>query len=579
MKIGKFIFIGLVICLSLSCSRRPAPQEPLLIFQSPRILVKNLIANNLVVPRFVPGGQEIVFSGRLNGDLWDCIYQVPVIGGEPQKIYGSNDDILYPSFSPDQRRVVFSQGLARQIYLLDIVSKNVTQLPIFGNYPTFLPDGNVILYTGVIDANLRLYNLEDGRHRTLTSSYLTVNFFPLITPDRGGITWLENRPPEQLRVNHTDFDALKIKVLQIFHEPLLTWSLSPSGEWAIASRPDGEPFGFKLTDTTRAAIAIRPDTLVANEKLLAYSVCWSPTGQQVVYIGNSVPQYSRENPFVKIGMFRGDLMVANLKWENLKDAEILQSPQPTAIKPAFFPIESIAERTTSAKYTPAEVNSPPKIVSNPVETVRQGELYLYRIQTVEINLFDKLNYVLLSGPPNAELLERTGVLVWLPADTGKFEFTVAVEDDHTGLDSQTFFVTVLPQTNWNQASYQPPTDPKTSDFSAGMKFLDTDGDGFLTPGEKAAIQIDLKPLKGETLDSLRLQLLYSTSPGEIQGEDLLTFRNCQPGRWNRLTAAIKGLPEMRNRQILIRGILETRYGIQMLPANLLIMGKNPSRKD
>lgn len=577
MKTGKIIVFFWLALAGLTCSRGPAPQQPVLVFQSPQILVKNLIANNLIVPRFAPGGREIIFNGRLDGDLWDCIYQIPVVGGLPQKIYGANDDLLYPSYSPDERQVVFSQGFSRQIHLLDIVTKKITVLPIFGNYPTFLPDGNSILYTGVLDANLRLYNLSDGRQRTLTTSYLTVNFCPLITPDRGRIVWLENRPQEQVRVNQTDFDALKTKVLQIFREPVLSWTLSPSGEWAIACRPDGEPFGFTPADTIRATIAIRPDTVAADEKLLAYSVDWSPTGLQVVYIGSSVPQFTRENPFTRQGMFRGNLTVSALKWKNIRDAEIIQSP-PAAGKPAFPTLEQTI-RKTAEPFVPAEVNSPPKIVSDPIETVRQGELYLYRIQAVEINLFDKLNYTLVTGPANAELLSRTGVLVWLPADTGRFEFTVAVEDDHTGLDSQTFFVTVLPDNKWNQTSFEPPpVKVKASDFSAGMRFIDPNKDGFLTPGEEAALQIDLKPLKGEALDSLRLQLLYSTNVSEIVADELIVFRNCQPGKWNRISAAIKGLPGLRNRRILIRGILETKYGIQMLPANLIINGKNPDKE-
>lgn len=578
MKTGKIlVFVWLTLAgLTYSCG--PAPQQPMLVFQSPRILVKNLIANNLIVPRFAPGGREIIFNGRLDGDLWDCIYQIPVIGGLPQKIYGANDDLLYPSYSPDERQVVFSQGFSRQIHLLDIVTKKVTALPIFGNYPTFLPDGNSILYAGVLHANLRLYNLNDGRQRTLTTSYLTVNFCPLITPDRGRIVWLENRPQEQVRVNRTDFDALKTKVLRIFREPLLSWTLSPSGEWAIASRPDGEPFGFTPDDTIQATIAIRLDTLVAGEKLLAYSVDWSPTGQQITYLGNSVPQFSRENPFMRQGIYRGDLTVSALKWENIADAEILQSPP--AVSRLAFPTPEQTARNTAEPFVPAEVNSPPKIVSDPVETIRQGELYLYRIQAVEINLFDKLNYILVDGPANAELLSRTGVLVWLPADTGRFEFTVAVEDDHTGLDSQTFSVTVLPDNKWNQTSFEPPpVKVKASDFSAGIRFIDPNNDGFLTPGEEAVLQIDLKPLKGEPLDSLRLQLLFSTNVGEIAADELIVFRNCQPGRWNRMSAAIKGLPELRNRRILIRGILETKYGIQMLPANLIINGKNPDREE
>ncbi len=578
MKTVKIWNIGWLALVSLACTRHPATENPQFKFQNPQVLVANLLANNPIQPRFAPGGREIIFSGRLDGDLWDGIYQVPTIGGLPQKIYGANDDLLCPSFSPDERQVVFCQGLSRQIHLLDIVTKKVTPLPIFGNYPTFLPDGNTILYSGVIDANLRLYDLNAGRQRTLTTSYLRSNYYPLVTPDRDGIVWLENRPQGQIRLNQTDFDALKIEVIKIFHEQILSWSLSPSGQWAIASRANGESFGFKLSDSTTAPIIIQSANEAQNLKQLSYAVCWSPTGQQVTYIGNSVPPYSRKNPFADQGLFRGDLTIANLQWEHLPDAEMLQSPQSRG-KSAFPPVEN-TPRQVSENATPPEPNNPPKIVSNPVETVRQGELYLYRILAVEIDLFDKLNYLLITAPENAELSARTGVLVWLPTDTGRFEFTVAIEDGRTGLDSQTFFVTVLPDARWEQSSFQPSTSQvKASDFAAGMRFRDSNADGFLTAGEKAAIQIDLKPLRDEKFDSLRLQMLYSTKAGEIAAQELVVFYDCQPGRWNRTTIPLEGLAGLRNRRILVRGLLETKYGIQMLPANLIINGRNPEKDD
>ena len=578
MRTGKLFVIGVLALSTIACSQRQTTENPVIIFQNPKILVKALLANNLIVPRFVPGGREIIFSGRLYGDLWDCIYSVPIVGGLPQKIYEVNDDLLFPSFSPDQRQVIFSQGFSRQIQLLDIVTKKVTPLPVFGNFPVILPDGNTVLYSGVIDANLRFYDLNQGRHRTVTHSYLSANLFPLITPDQGGILWFENRPQSQVRINRTDYEALNIRILQTFSEPLMALTLSPGGQWAIASRPNGEPFGFKLADSGRATISIRPDTVEPAVKMLAYAVDWSPTGQHVTYVGNTVPQFASENPFVRHGTFSGDLVVAELKWENIPDADLLQTPR-IAAKPAFPPVEKTTENPVS-QPKPAEPNNPPKIVSTPVENVRQGELYFYHLETVDIDLFDKLSYILVTGPSNAELMQKSGVIVWLPADTGRFEFSVAVQDDRNALDSQTFFVTVLPDEKWNQASYQPPpVKAKASDFSAGLRFLDSDGDGFLTAGEEAALQIDLRPLGGEPLDSLRLQLLSSTSVGEITIDELVIFRNCQPGKWNRMIVPLKGLPELRNRRILIRGILETKYGIQMLPANLIINGKNPGQDE
>ncbi len=559
----------------LTCERQKVNNEPVLIFQSPKVLFKNLIANNRILPRFSPDGQDIIFAGRINSDLWDAIYQIPIVGGLPLKIYSTTDDLLYPSYSNDQRQIIFSQGFARQIYLLDVVTKNVTPLPIFGNYPSILPDGTTILYIGVLDGNIHLYDLREGQHRILTKSNYSVNLFPMMTQDRSGFIWLESRAPEQVRINQTDFDALQFKILQIFPEPLQSWTISPSGEWAIASRPNGEPFGFKLYDTAFAAISIQPDTSVKNIKHLAYSVCWSPTGRNVIYVGNTVPQFSRENPFARRGIFRGDLVVASLQWKNIQDAELLQSP-PVINRTIFqYSEKNVPE---SPRFVPTEINNPPVITSSPVETARQGELYFYQIQAVEIDLFDKLTYALVSAPEKAEILKNTGVLVWLPTDSGEFEFTVAVQDNRNGIDSQTFYVNVLPSRKWNDTLYQiPSVDTKTGDFAAGLFFLDPDSDGFLIPGETAALLIDLKPLRAENLDSLRLQLLCSAESKEVSYDGEVIFRNCQPNQWNQMIVPIKGLSKLRNRSIVFWGIIETQNGFQILPASLIINSKNAGK--
>jgi hypothetical protein len=90
MKTVKIWNIGWLALVSLACTRHPATENPQFKFQNPQVLVANLLANNPIQPRFAPGGREIIFSGRLDGDLWDGIYQVPTIGGLPQKIYGAN---------------------------------------------------------------------------------------------------------------------------------------------------------------------------------------------------------------------------------------------------------------------------------------------------------------------------------------------------------------------------------------------------------------------------------------------------------------------------------------------------------
>ncbi len=122
-----------------------------------------------------------------------------------------------------------------------------------------------------------------------------------------------------------------------------------------------------------------------------------------------------------------------------------------------------------------------------------------------------------------------------------------------------------------------PVGKKASVFAASLSFRDSDGDGFLMPGEEAALQIDLKPLYAEKRDSVRLQLLCSAESREVSYDHELIFKDCQPNQWNQMIVPIKALPKLQNRSIVFWGIIETKYGFQILPASLIINGKNPEK--
>ncbi len=86
--------------------------------------------------------------------------------------------------------------------------------------------------------------------------------------------------------------------------------------------------------------------------------------------------------------------------------------------------------------------------------------------------------------------------------------------------------------------------------------------------------IDIKTLYKETLDSVKLYLLSSTKVEEIELNNCAVFPKCEPEKWSSVKVPIKGLSKLRNRPIVIRGILEGSFGIQMLPATIMIDGEN-----
>jgi len=576
MKKAKLI-LWLVVSLGcLTCSRQPQ-KNAVISFTNPQVLVKTITSNYLVYPRWDATGEEIIFNGRLNGDAWDGIYTFSARGGQAKKVAQATEDLLFPAFSADRRQIVYARGTARQICVQDLTTNQVTQLPVYGNLPTLLPDGQTVLYSGVIDNNLKLFRIGDNQFKMLTESYVSGNHCPILAPDRATVVWFEKQRQGTTNLNRIRLDSLRIENLYQCTEALLNLSLSPSGQWAIVSRANGEPFGFELNNKQQASIMIKPDTLVPNVKLLAQNVAWSPTGSQVVYVGNQTDLFSSRNPYFRREVFIGDLVVADLVCDAIPESEIKQSPPAQNI--SYFPLVSRQTIPPASSGMPLPVNNPPKIISTPIETVMEGDLYIYNVEAVEIDLFDRLSYALSAGPPNAEMLEKSGIVFWLPSAPGTFDFTVFVQDDKNASDSQTYQVTVLPKHQWRQASYQPPAQPtQPKHFSAGLRFLDSDNDHYLTAGENAQLQIDLKLLGKTPADSVRVQLLNSAGANEIAWQDTVIFPNCVPGSWRRRTIDLQGLPGLQNRALTIRGIIESPLGIQMLPATLSVNCINPAVK-
>jgi len=78
------------------------------------------------------------------------------------------------------------------------------------------------------------------------------------------------------------------------------------------------------------------------------------------------------------------------------------------------------------------------------------------------------------------------------------------------------------------------------------------------------------------MDSVRLQLISTATDEEIELANELIFEHCTTDQWSRKIVPIKGLAGLRNRPIVIRGLIQTANGLDVLPASLLISAKNTS---
>jgi len=567
------ISFGFVLLIAIiQCGKTDAPDGPVFLIRNPQLLVKNIASNYITVPRFDSDAETVIFNGRLDGDLWDCIYTIPARGGEYQKIQEDTEDLLFPSFSSDQTKIIYSRGLTRQITLYDIETEQQTALPIFGNTPILLPDNVTVLYTGVLDANLKLYHLPSHQSRNVTESFISANFSPVLLTDMLTLRWIEKLKNGQHRIDQTSLDTLKTQVIHTIPDPIVAITSSPGGRWLLANQPNGALIGINPADSLTARVEIRSDTDDNILSMLISQPDWASNGNKLLYA--SVPQdrLSTQNPFFKRGYYVADLMIAGLKWEKIDDGDIFRSLRPRQLD--LFPLSET--RQTAAKARPAELNNPPKIVSDPPESVFQGDVYIYRVQSVEIDLFDALEYHLLSGPAAAEMLPKSGILYWVPSDTGNYDFNVAVSDEKGARDVQSFVVNVPANPDWSQRDLTyPERPPVKGEYIAGLVFKDPNNDGLLSAGEEAQILIDLKTRSTE-MDSVILQLITTTRSGEIEMENEIIFEHCSTDQWSRKIIPIRGLAGLRNRPIVIRGILQNDTGIDVLPASLVISAHNPN---
>lgn len=558
-----------------TCSRRDSASLPTFTIRRPEILVKNVRSDYLIHPRYDPTGELLIFNGRLPGDAYDAIYLIPNGETAPRKIFATNESAFAPALSFDRQKVVFSLGSISQICLYNIPTGTLQRLPIFGRTPSFLPDDETILYTSLTDGNIRLYHLPSRRSRILTYTDVISNHSPLLFPDRAKIIYLENFSRAVQQISQITLDSLHYQTLRRFPSTLSAISISPSGGWLLGSQPTGDPLAFSLTDPSLQPLPVAIESIEPQKKLLAHSICWSPKGEEVVFVGNQTLPFSQTNPYLRAGKYCGDIVRAQLQWHNLDDATVLQSPPIKQL--TWSPTQFNAPSTPSAsRFVPQESNNPPRIISSPPTIAYSEELYIYQLESVEIDLQDNLEYTLINGPAEAELQPRSGTLLWTPGDTGTYAFTVRVQDSRLAADFQNFSVAVKPKNRWRQASYRPKTkNLPPAELSASLRFLDPDNDGYLSAGENAALQINLRPVNSYVIDSVRVVMILSATVDEVALQREVLFDTCQPGRWTTQTIPMVGQPALRNRPIIINAVAHTSNGLRPLPVSLVINGKNP----
>ena len=102
--------------------------------------------------------------------------------------------------------------------------------------------------------------------------------------------------------------------------------------------------------------------------------------------------------------------------------------------------EYIIEQFQIRNFIPRE-NNAPRITSEPMIKAVLNNAYFYDVNAVDVDN-DQITYILERAPEGMTINPITGIIRWIPRNTGQFMITVKAEDEHGSYDTQTFLITV-----------------------------------------------------------------------------------------------------------------------------------------
>jgi serine/threonine protein kinase len=146
----------------------------------------------------IPSREWIAFNSRLSGSA--DIYLIDTQGQNLTQITHSSSHDLYPSWSPDSKRIVYqtNQGGDQELAIVNIATsqtENLTDNSCNDWAPVWSPVDSWIVFYSDCDGDRNIYKIrEDGSRRTqLTFFSGSNNWFPSWSPDGTKITFTSNR--------------------------------------------------------------------------------------------------------------------------------------------------------------------------------------------------------------------------------------------------------------------------------------------------------------------------------------------------------------------------------------------------
>lgn len=206
-------------------------------------------------PAYSPNGRRIVFANAVKrpgpGARRNNLFTMRADGSRPRRLTRSDRHQFAPAFTPDGRRVAYTEGPdIRTIGLDGTGGVNLTAaLPGFASTPAFSPDGSSIAFGyGSGDSDIWVMGADGSAPTNLTETSEDSDYQPVFSPDGRRIAFISTRVDFEGDLYLMDADGAN---------PQAIYTAPPGVEVRDpAFSPDGTRIVFSSRRSSRAGLDV-----------------------------------------------------------------------------------------------------------------------------------------------------------------------------------------------------------------------------------------------------------------------------------------------------------------------------------